>query len=135
MDVPRFTRAPSSATTRTRSTAGPALPGWSIEVDTYYNEGYDPTDADHVAFTFDGDADGPAAWAALPEIEDTGWHSMSVSVSDPHVTVLIDGVTYIDQDLSGYFGFPAYVGFTAGTGGDTNRHLIQDLTVTNRACE
>ncbi len=116
-------------------TAGPALPGWSIEIDTYYNSGYDPTDLDHVAFTFDGDADGPAAWAALPEIEGTGWHRMEVSVTDPHVTVVIDGVAYIDQDLSGAFAFPAYVGFTAGTGSVTNRHLIQDLTVTDRACD
>lgn len=116
-------------------TPGPALPGWSIEVDTYYNGGYDPTPEDHIAFTFDGDVDGPAVWAALPEMEDTGWHTMQVSVTDPHVTVVIDGITYIDQDLSGYFGFPAYVGFTAGTGGETNRHLIQALTVTDRACD
>ena len=33
---------------------------WSIEVDTYYNGGYDPTDEDHVMFTFDGDVDDPA---------------------------------------------------------------------------
>lgn len=116
-------------------TTGPALPGWSVEVDTYYNGGYDPTDADHVAFTFDGDADGPAAWAALPEVEGTGWHTMNVRVADPHVTVTIDGVTYIDQDLTGSFGFPAYVGFTAGTGSVTNRHLIRALTVTDRACD
>lgn len=116
-------------------TAGPALPGWSIEVDTYFNDGYDPTDADHVAFTFNGDADGPAAWAALPEQEGTGWHTMSVRVADPHVSVTIDGVTFIDQDLTGTFAFPAYVGFTAGTGGETNRHLIRALTVTDRACD
>ena len=116
-------------------TAGPALPGWSIEVDTYYNEGYDPTPDDHVAFTFDGDVDNPAVWAALPEMEDTGWHTMSVHVASPHVTVAIDGTTYLDADLGGSFAFPAYVGFTAGTGGDTNRHLIRALTVTNRACE
>ena len=62
-------------------------------------------------------------------------HRMEVSVTDPHVTVVIDGVAYIDQDLSGAFAFPAYVGFTAGTGSVTNRHLIQDLTVTDRACD
>jgi hypothetical protein len=115
-------------------TSGPALPGWSIEVDTYYNEGYDPTANDHVAFTFDGDADNPAAWAALPEIEDTGWHRMRVVLTDPHVSVTIDGVSYIEQDLFGYFAFPAYVGFTAGTGGYTNSHRVRSLTVTDQAC-
>jgi hypothetical protein len=116
-------------------TSGPALPGWTLEVDTYYNEGYDPTPDDHVAFTFDGDVDNPSAWAALPEMEDTGWHRMRVTLTDPHLSVAVDGVSYIEQDLIGYFAFPAYVGFTAGTGGNTNRHRIRALTVTDQACE
>ena len=116
-------------------TAGPALPGWSIEIDTYYNSGYDPTEDDHVMFTFDGDVDDPAVWAALPEMEDTGWHTMVVNVAAPHVTVTIDGTTHIDQDLSGDFSFPAWVGFTAGTGSLTNAHLIDSLTVTEYVCE
>lgn len=115
-------------------TAGPALPGWSLEVDTYYNEGQDPTAEDHIAFTFDGDVDNVAAWAALPEMEDNGWHHMEVNVQAPHLRVIIDNVTYLDQDLSGNFSFPAYVGFTAGTGGLTNYHLIDELTVTDHLC-
>lgn len=115
-------------------TAGPALPGWSIEVDTYYNEGQDPTADDHLMFTFDGDVDDPAIWASLPEMEDTGWHTMEVYVSAPHVYVSIDGVPYFDTDLSGFTPFPAYVGFTAGTGGLTNNHLIDALQVTDYYC-
>lgn len=115
-------------------TAGPALPGWSIEVDTYYNTESDPTADDHVAFMFDGDVDDPALWATLPEMEDSGWHRMEVYVSAPHVTVRIDGTTYLDGDVGG-FSFPAYVGFTAGTGGETNRHLIDELQVTDYFCE
>lgn len=116
-------------------TSGPALPGWSIEVDTYYNDDADPTPEDHVAFTFDGDVDGPQVWAVLPEMEDSGWHEMVVDVTAPHVRVDIDGVTYIDDDLSGgNFVFDAYVGFTAGTGGETNEHIIDSLTVTEFVC-
>ena len=116
-------------------TSGPALPGWSIEVDTYYNDGQDPTPDDHLMFTFDGDVDDPALWVALPEMEDTGWHTMEVDAAAPHVRVVIDGITYIDEDLSGNFAFPALVGFTAGTGSLTNYHLIDALTVTQYACE
>ena len=116
-------------------TSGPALPGWSIEVDTYYNGGQDPTSDDHMAFMFDGDVDGAVHWASLPEIEDTGWHNMRVVVTDPHVLVEIDGMVYMDQDVSGNFNFPAYIGFTAGTGGATNRHLIDSLVVTESICE
>ena len=115
-------------------TDGPALPGWSIEVDTYYNGGYDPTSEDHVMFTFDGDVDDPAAWAVLPEMEDTGWHTMAVRVQQPYVQVSIDGVMYIDQEIPGFYDFDAYIGFTAGTGDFTNRHLIKDLVVREQLC-
>jgi hypothetical protein len=112
------------------------LPGWSIEVDTYYNaENGDPTPEDHVSIHFDGVPTGPAAWAALPEMEDGNWHDMEINVLAPHVTVLVDGVTYIDTDLSGFTSFPAYVGFTAATGALTNYHLIDALTVTRYVCE
>lgn len=115
-------------------TPGPALPGWSVEVDTYFNDGYDPTASDHVMFTFDGDVDSPQVWAELPEMEDTGWHTMRVLVREPYVLVEIDGVAYIDQDIVGFYGFDAYVGFTAGTGDFTNSHLIDGLVVTEQTC-
>lgn len=112
------------------------LPGWSIEVDTWYNGEYgDPTPDDHVSIHFDGEPFGPAAWAALPEMEDGAWHDMEVNVLAPRVTVSIDGVTYIDTDLAGFSAFPAYVGFTAATGAATNAHLIDALTVTRSVCE
>ncbi|MFT4628234.1 MAG: hypothetical protein ACI8PZ_006929, partial [Myxococcota bacterium] len=114
--------------------SGLFLPGWSIEVDTYFN-GWDPTGADHVAFSFDGDQDAPMAWAALPEMEDTGWHTMHVEVNAPHVYVTIDGVPYIDEDIVGYWDFTGWVGFTASTGGLTNTHLIDALEVVDHLCE
>ena len=117
-------------------TSGAGLPGWSIEVDTYDNGmPYDPTAQDHVAFSFDGHADAPVVWAALPEMEDGLWHVMSVNVVAPHVTVAIDSTPYIDQDVTGDFDFDAYIGFTASTGALTNKHLVDSLTVTEYVCE
>lgn len=113
----------------------PALPGWTIEVDTFYNADIDPTQDDHVAFMFDGDQGSIEAWSALPEMEDTGWHTMEITVAAPRVTVSIDGTAYIDQDIAGDYAFPAYVGFTAATGGSTNKHLIDALTVTEFVCD
>ena len=111
------------------------MPGWSIEIDTYHNDDVDPTDGDHLTFTFDGDLDAPVAWAELPEMEDTGWHTMEVNVVAPRVTIAVDGVVYTDADLSGHFAFPAYVGFTAGTGGANNEHLVDALEVVSTICE
>ncbi len=117
-------------------TAGPALPGWTLEIDTYDNDtSIEPTPNDHLAFTFDGDVDAYVASAELPEMEDTGWHEINVVVADPMLTVSVDGVTYIDQAVSGNLAFNGYVGFTAGTGGQTNRHLVDSLEVTEYVCE
>lgn len=116
-------------------TAGPALPGWSLELDTYDNGSVDPTGEDHLAFTFDGDVDAYQAWATLPEMEDTGWHYVEVSIVAPHVRVAIDGTVYLDQDIPGYYSFDAWVGFTAATGGQTNEHRIDELTVTDYSCD
>lgn len=110
------------------------LPGWSIEVDTYYN-GHDPTSQDHIAFSFDGDVTNPVVWSALPEMEDNQWHTMKVIVAAPHILAQVDGVTYLDTTVSGNLNFPAYIGFTAGTGSLTNFHLIDSLTVTEMVCE
>ena len=116
-------------------TDGPALPGWTVEVDTYYNEGHDPTEEDHIAFVLDGQVDRPEAWVAAPELEDTGWHFMRVVVQAPNVKVYIDGTEYLNIYVAGNFAFDGWVGFTAGTGDITNNHLIYDLTVTESRCE
>ena len=40
----------------------------------------------------------------------------------------------IDADIEGYFDFPAEVGFTAATGGETNYHRIDALQVIEDLC-
>jgi hypothetical protein len=112
------------------------LPGWSIEVDTWYNGEYnDPTKQDHVSLHLDGDVSTYVAWSALPEMEDNAWHTMSVAVTGKRMTIIIDGVTYIDQEIATLRTFPAYIGFTAATGGSTNYHLIDSLKVTEYVCD
>ena len=112
------------------------LPGWSIEIDTYYNENQsDPTVEDHLSVHIDGDVTNPIAWSALPDVEDGQWHFASISVYGNWMTIDIDGVTYLDQEVPGLTQFPAYVGFTAATGDLTNYHLIDSLLVQNFVCE
>ncbi len=111
------------------------LYGWNIEVDTFHSAGLDPTEEDHLSFHFDGDVAGYETWAALPDMEDGEWHEMTIQVVAPRVTIAIDGVTYIDEDIEGHYDFPAEVGFTAATGGETNYHLIRSLSVIENVCE
>jgi len=114
---------------------GEALPGWSIEVDTYYNPFIDPSSSDHLSMTFDGDLDTVAAWSDLPEVEDTGWHELEVVVAAPQVQVWLDGELLIDEELVELTPFDAYIGFTAATGADFNEHSIDSLVVSGDACD
>jgi hypothetical protein len=113
---------------------GNPLPGWAVEIDTYYNSEVDQTPENHTAFAFDGSLATEPAWAALPNIRDGNWHQMSVNVAAPQVTVTVDGTTYINQTITGNFNFPAFVGFTGSTGGDTDDHYIKALDVTGHTC-
>ncbi|MCO4745109.1 MAG: hypothetical protein KC912_09990 [Proteobacteria bacterium] len=117
--------------------SGPALPGYTVEFDTYFNEEVDPTEEDHVAFYVDGVLDAPIAWAAVPGLEDSGWHDVTVRVQAPAIEVIIDGNVVISEFLSTStvnFDFPAHVGFTAGTGYFTNLHLVDSLEVEQLDC-
>ena len=112
------------------------MPGWSVEVDTWYNSEYnDPTTEDHLSVHIDGDVANPVTWATLPEMEDGAWHLFSATISGTWMSIAVDGVTYIDQDIPGVTSFPAYVGFTGSTGGSTNYHLIDALAVERNVCD
>ncbi len=113
---------------------GEALPGWSVEVDTYYNPYIDPSSNDHLSLTFDGDLDTVAAWSDLEEVEDTGWHILQIDVDAPHITIWMDEMVLVDADVPSFLPFDAYIGFTAATGGDTNEHTIAALEVTGKTC-
>lgn len=115
------------------------LPGWSIEVDTWYNsetQFNEPTVSDHVALVIDGaQGSAPEIYAELPELEDGAWHTMTVDVQGQDVQVSIDGTLYLDDTVPALTSFPAHVGFTSATGNQTNEHLIDALTVQNFVCE
>ena len=113
-------------------TGAAGLPGWSIEVDTYYNPEVDLSEADHVAMSIDGDMTATLFYAELPELEDNTWHTMSVVTSEGRIEVAIDDVVYVEQALE--LDFDAHVGFTAATGGDANLHLIDELKVREGYC-
>lgn len=116
------------------------LPGWSIEVDTWDNTGdpgyTEPTTREHVAVVIDGASTGNGvAYAELPNVEDGQWHDMEVEVIGQHVTVSIDGTTYISQTIPQITSFPAHIGFTAATGNAHNLQLIDALEVEGFICD
>lgn len=111
------------------------LPGWSIEVDTYYNPEIDASDADHIAMSIDGDQTSTEFYVEIPDVEDDAWHTMKVSSADGRILVAIDGATLVDEVVYADLDFDAFVGFTAATGGDTNLHLVDNLRVREGYCQ
>ena len=73
-------------------------------------------------------------WGVLPDLRDTGWHTASVTVEGSQFEVVIDGVTYLDREVSGDFAFPAILGFTAGSAFVSNAHLIDNVSYSESAC-
>ena len=110
------------------------LPGWTVEVDVWDNEPIDPTWMDHVSLHVDGIQENILAWSVLPEMEDTGWHEMTVQVTGTRVQVTIDGALYLDVDEPRITPFRGYLGFTGATGGSTHEHRIDSLLVETEAC-
>ena len=111
------------------------LPGWSLELDTWHN-GWDQTSADHLSFHIDGDVYSPQHTTNLPNLEDNKWHEAIITMDGNELTVSIDGTTYIDAaTVSGNTSFPAYIGFTGATGAAVNLQLIDELVVTDYACD
>ncbi len=114
-------------------TSGPALPGWSLAVDTRDDAG-DCVPGPHLAFHFDGDLAAPAACAPIPSVEDGAWHTLHVRLVDQHLTTELDGIPALDAALTGYTGFQGVVGVTVATSAEPVRYEVQDFSITDFHC-
>jgi len=108
------------------------LAGIVVEFDTYYSPGIDNSE-NHVALGWTSLV-AMVENSSIPELEDTGWHLariqfFSLSCSNFRVVVYLDGAQVIDHTFTGGFANSYFFGFTAATGGLTNLHEIDDVTM------
>eukprot|EP00662_Eupelagonemidae_sp_cell21_P057967 gene57967-biopygen89926 len=115
------------------------LPGYTIEFDTFQNNGFDQVTEDHVAMWFDGvgHTNGANAvehgirvtedFSAGANLEDGGWHAVEITVGRPNngdVIVTIDGVNrlvhHVPEEDRSWMTFAASCGWTASTGDEHN---------------
>jgi hypothetical protein len=111
------------------------LCGYMVEFDTYWNNGYDPSDTvyngddtDHIAIATA--VASPLAYSNTPEMEETGWHHVDIVFNNGHIQVQMDGTEYINYVIDGYDSFDAYFGFTGSTGASYSRQLIDNFDIT-----
>ena len=136
---------------------GGIAPSYAIEIDTYANRFWDPPysgsvptfqgySLDHLAFVPNGQASSTAYASDIQDVnnlENDNWHGLEISWS-PSTNELSYKLTHSDTNiytatktvdlrstiLSSDF---AYWGFTSGTGGEFNQHLVR-FTASSTIC-
>jgi lectin family protein len=108
--------------------------GWAVELDTYANPTIGDPDDNHVALmlTTDGTHLLTGSPPSPPLKSSATSRSAHIRFTPEHVVVEIDGVRVIDAAVPAAAGFTAdsyWFGFTGASGGATNRHTIDDLTL------
>jgi hypothetical protein len=123
------------------SSAGSCLWGdmtveaFHIEFDTWQNitNGVechtDPTAEDHIAITLNGDPADHVLWAAVGNIEDSAWHTVTVDVVGDNIVITLDGSEIIDDAIPGYAFKGGYLGFSGVTGYYMNYHRFDNLSL------
>ena len=115
-------------------TSGPALPGWSLAIDTHTDAG-DCLEGPHLAFTVDGNVTAFGPCASLPTVEDGAWHAIGVSLEAGHLEVTLDGLSVLSSAVEVLTPFPGFLGFTASTGAIPNAHRVRSVQVVDFTCD
>jgi len=116
--------------------SGTGLSGYMVEFDTHPNTGWEPASfaENHIAVSTTVTSYIAANTIAVDEMETSlpiedsnGWHHADIAFNNGHIEVYMDYTKYIDHTIASYTAFDAYFGFTAGTWGADNYHLIDNF--------
>lgn len=103
--------------------------GYAIEFDNYFNGGVDPNER-HIGIIQNSYTNHLAVTGWDNRVEDSTWHNVRVTVIGNTITVYVDDMITpllqwtgaIDRSYGG-------MGFSAGTGGLTNYHYVDDVRI------
>jgi PKD repeat protein len=102
--------------------------GYIVGFDNWeWGEYYLLPDVVYIAY---GSHDNRLTQVVVPELATGGWHEAIVALDEGAITVMLDGVTIIDEfAIPGYESFTGYFGFSAATGASINEHRVDDIQV------
>lgn len=106
------------------------LYGWSVVIDTYQNADIGEPAAPFLAVQ--NNVTGQHVLRrTIPNVRDAANHQLRVKLAASKLSVWIDGVNYVfDQPLPAYVAYAGRWGFTAGTGGLSSSHYVQNVVMT-----
>jgi len=112
------------------------IAGYGVEFDGHLNSVSDDKIADpssnHIALVRDS-VSNHLAYTDDARTEDDTWHHALIQFDNGHVTVRIDGELVLNHFIEDFDYTHSGVGFSSGTGGLTNNHIIDDFVL--RAAE
>ncbi|MDT8325412.1 MAG: L-type lectin-domain containing protein, partial [Bacteroidota bacterium] len=104
--------------------------GYGVEFDTYQNPDRNDPSPEHVAVLKDrSDNHLHHETLVVPTVEDGGWHDILVRFRNGYVEAWLDGVRRLDHDITAFFPYDGYFGFTSATGSAFNEHRIDDVSL------
>lgn len=104
--------------------------GYGVEFDTYQNEDLADRSQEHVAVIKDVSSNHlRSETLASPTLEDERWHVLRVRFRSGTVEVFVDGQRRLDMQITDFFPFDGFFGFTSATGFAFNEHRIDDISL------
>ena len=104
------------------------LTGYAVELDTYQNYPKDP-DNNHIALMDTTTLNALVSSSAIPNLDDGVERALVLTKSGDHFTVTLDGATVFTTTVTGFPYSEVRVALSASTGGLTNNHYVDDITV------
>ncbi|NQY65772.1 MAG: PEP-CTERM sorting domain-containing protein [Alteromonadaceae bacterium] len=100
-------------------------PGYAVIFDTWLNPGAELyQNAIRVR-----DPSGTVIPDVEASFEDNNWHNARILFNQGNIVVDLDGVNIINDTIANYSAIDSYFGFTGATGGATNYHKIDNVTI------
>ena len=104
--------------------------GFAVEFDTYPNGEYNDPNEEHIGLLQDGVDNHLATWQTnVNELQCSEWRHVTVTNNLGHIEVTWEDNVVINYDIEDYEAFDGYFGFTAGTGGGVDRHLVDNVQI------
>jgi hypothetical protein len=114
----------------------PNAKSWALEFDTWWNPERDDKDDNHASIVT-SELKILAYNSTIPRMQDNGWFHCELIFENNNVKVFLqnDSVGFprtniLNANVEAYQAIKYYIAFTAGTGGATNNHIIDNILIT-----